>query len=430
MDAASRETPTESVDLQRFLQYLASALTHAGEAVNEIQNHLDTVARAYGAFDARIAVLPTFVVVSLDPTQPATLEPTRQLAGSFRLDQVSALYQILDCAKRREFDALEGCRRVLAVVAMPPRFGPARSVLAQAVLAVGICLILQPSWGDLFLAAVFGAALGVLRLFGERWVRAQMVMPAVAALLVSTLTFWMAQHHWLDADLRAMIAPLVTFLPGAALTIAVVELSAAEMVTGASRLVSGGLQLVLLGFGIVGGAEIVGVNTTSELVNSPHNLLGWWAPWMGLVVFAIGVYVYYSAPRRTFFWLLVVLLSAWLGQQLGSLVFGGYLSGFFGALAMTVMAKSLERFPSAPPALVSFLPGFWLLVPGALGLIGVTEYLSDDSIAGIQDFLGTLSAIVSIALGVLCGYPLVTYVTDRYRQVSSLIWRDPNPPAG
>jgi hypothetical protein len=57
---------------------------------------------------------------------------------------------------------------------------------------------------------------------------------------------------WSVADLRAMIAPLVTFLPGAALTMAVLELSAGEMITGASRLVSGILQLLLLGFGSSG----------------------------------------------------------------------------------------------------------------------------------------------------------------------------------
>jgi hypothetical protein len=47
-----------------------------------------------------------------------------------------------------------------------------------------------------------------------------------------------------------------------------------------------------------------------------------------------------------------------------------------------------------------------LLVPGALGLIGVTEYLADDTAAGAEDFLATLGSIIAIALGVLCGYPL------------------------
>ena len=54
----------------------------------------------------------------------------------------------------------------------------------------------------------------------------------------------------------------------------------------------------------------------------------------------------------------------------------------------------------------SCLPVFWLLVPGALGLIGVAEYLGQDPLAGVQDFLGAVGSMVAIGLGVLCGYPL------------------------
>ena len=104
--------------------------------------------------------------------------------------------------------------------------------------------------------------------------------------------------------------------------------------------------------------------------------------------------------------LLLVLTVAWLGQYLGNLLFGSYLSGFFGALAMTPVAYAVERRPSGPPALVSFLPAFWLLVPGALGLIGVTEYLDRNPAAAAEDLLGTVWSMISIALGVLCGYPL------------------------
>ena len=66
-----------------------------------------------------------------------------------------------------------------------------------------------------------------------------------------------------------MIPPLVTFLPGAALTTSVVELSAGEMVTGASRLVAGTLQLVLLAFGIVAGAQAFGAPSSDALATIP-----------------------------------------------------------------------------------------------------------------------------------------------------------------
>jgi uncharacterized membrane protein YjjP (DUF1212 family) len=57
---------SEHAELRQFLVYLGSGLTASGEAVNEIEEHLRRVAAEYGAPDARISVLPTFVVVALD----------------------------------------------------------------------------------------------------------------------------------------------------------------------------------------------------------------------------------------------------------------------------------------------------------------------------------------------------------------------------
>ena len=142
------------------------------------------------------------------------------------------------------------------------------------------------------MAALFGLVVGVLKLIGARWVPLQTLMPVAAAFIVSALTFLLANQGWANANLRTMIPPLVTFLPGAALTMSVIELSAAQIVSGASRLVSGGLQLVLLAFGIVSAAEAFGLPSAEVLVNAPQNLIGWWAPWLGMVVFGIGVAVF------------------------------------------------------------------------------------------------------------------------------------------
>jgi uncharacterized membrane protein YjjB (DUF3815 family) len=337
-----------------------------------------------------------------------------------RLDQTSALFDVLKQARLGAIDPGDGWRRIHEIVSMKPRFHAATRLLGHIILTVGLCLVLQPTGADLTLAAGFGAIVGGIKEVGGRWVRFQMVMPVIAAFVVSGTTFWLANHGWAEADLRAMIAPLVTFLPGAALTTAVIELSAAQLVTGASRLVAGSLQLMLLAFGIVAAAQAVGVPTTDSLVNAPENLLGWWAPWLGVVVFGIGVALFNSAPRGSFPWLFVVLLATWVGQFFGSVAFGGYASGFFGALVMVPAARLVERMPKGPPSLVAFLPAFWLLVPGALGLIGVTEYLSADTTAGLQDFVGALAAIMAIALGVLCGYPIVGSVSYAVRKAKTL----------
>ena len=197
-----------------------------------------------------------------------------------------------------------------------------------------------------------------------------------------------------------MVASLVVFLPGAALTTAVLELAAGQMISGSGRLISGLMQLTLLAFGIVAGVEAVGIPTT-EVFNSSGNLLGAWAPWLGVFVFAVGVLVANSAPPRSFLGLLLVLYAAWIGQVVGNAIFGGYLSALVGALVMTPTAVWVSRLPSAMPATALFLPGFWLLVPGALGLIGLAKFAGKG--AGTQDLVATAVSIFAVAIGVLCG---------------------------
>jgi uncharacterized membrane protein YjjB (DUF3815 family) len=129
-------------------------------------------------------------------------------------------------------------------------------------------------------------------------------------------------------------------------------------------------------------------------------------------VFAAGVIVAHSAPPRCLPALLVVLYAAWTSQYLTNGLLGGYVSALIGATVMTVVSVVMARVPTAMPAHASFLPGFWLLVPGALGLIGLTELAGG---GGGQDVVATIGSIFAIALGVLCGTQLIAWavVTGR-----------------
>jgi uncharacterized membrane protein YjjB (DUF3815 family) len=176
------------------------------------------------------------------------------------------------------------------------------------------------------------------------------------------------------------------------------------------------VQLALLAFGILAGIEAVGIPRSRVLFGS-EELLGEWSRWVGVLVFAIGVVVADSAPSRSFPSLLVVLYAAWSGQVVANTIFGGYVSGLVGATVMTMVAYAMERFPSAMPAHASFLPGFWLLVPGSLGLIGLTRLAGG---AGGQELVTTVGSIFAVALGVLVGTQLLAWalVTARIRGAS------------
>ena len=84
---------------------------------------------------------------------------------------------------------------------------------------------------------------------------------------------------------------------------------------------------------------------------------------------------------------------------------------------MTVMSRLVSRSPSAMPSNALFVPGFWLLVPGTLGLIGITKLSVG---GGSQEIVATVGSIFAIALGVLCGTQLVTWAAAADRAVEGL----------
>ena len=85
------------------------------------------------------------------------------------------------------------------------------------------------------------------------------------------------------------------------------------------------------------------------------------------------------------------------------------MSALVGATVMTLVASLISRFRSAMPPHASFLPGFWLLVPGALGLIGLTELAGG---GGGNDLVATVGSIFAVALGVLCGTQLLAWISS------------------
>lgn len=389
--------------LYGFVLEAGRALTLAGASVGETQERLTRIAAANGAAGVRVIAFPTALVIALDSAGPATIETIPQLTGALRLDQISVVYDVVRQAENGSLTPVEGLRRLRAMRTAPPRHGRVVTVLGHVVMTVGLCLLLRPTPWDVVLAAGLGALVGVLRLVARGRHAVSVLSPVFCAVAVSALTFTAVEHGIADPGLRTLIAPLVAFLPGGVLTTATIELAAGDMVAGASRLVFGSLQLLLLTVGIVAGAVLVGLPGAQVLHDNPANLLGWWAPWLGVVVFGFAVDVYFSAPRGALPWLMAVLAVAWLGQLAGVWLLGANGSGFLGALTMTPVALAISRLPGGPPAQVTFLPAFWLLSPGAVGLIGVAESFADPAGAGLENLVSPLASILAIALGVLCG---------------------------
>jgi uncharacterized membrane protein YjjP (DUF1212 family)/uncharacterized membrane protein YjjB (DUF3815 family) len=396
-----------------FLYRLGQAYLACGEQTAKVELLLRRTATAYGMRNARVVAFPTAIFISLHDSNGERVTLAQCETNLLRLDQMADFYALGDLAQKGKLELREGLDRLAAIRRQKPRFGKVGFVLGHAILTVGLALVLMPTITNAMAAIVLGLIVGFLKLTSRGTTVTSVPLPVTSAAIVSALVF-LAIRYGLDVDpVHAIVPPLVTFLPGAMLTLGMVELAYGDMVSGSSRLIAGLVQLVLLAFGLGIGAGLVGYSPEHLLQSAAHYAKSPFAAWVGVLVFGLGVYLHFSAPRNSLQWLILVLLLAFGAQRLATIFIGNNISGFFGTLVATPLAYLIQLRFKGPPAAVTFLPSFWLLVPGALGLLSVTKMMSDRS-AGLEGIVTVLFVIASVALGTLVGASLYRGLTETF----------------
>ena len=368
----------------------------ANYPVTMVREVMAQTSRAYG-LDHQFLALPNYVQVGSPSGEGLYIvNPDFTL----RYDQSFPLAKLVARAPTGNVEPAEGIVELDRIRNQERRFPVWVTVLGYAVQSAGLALILQPTPWSLVGATMMGLLVGGLSLLGRRIDALGYLLPTICAFLVALIVFSFNNRFHVGVDsLRALAAPLATFLPGAAITLAVIELSTHHVVSGASRLVAGFMQIAQLAFGILIAAQVAGI-ANGNLVTTEINRLGPWAPLLGVVVYGIGAMLNFGPPTSFLPWMLLMLLTAYGGQWVGNGVLGSYASGFGGGLTLIVFALAISHRPNTPPTVSLVLPGFWLLVPGSLGFMGVTELIGTHSSA---IFTATLISMMSIAVGVQTG---------------------------
>jgi uncharacterized membrane protein YjjP (DUF1212 family) len=384
-----------AVDL---LARLGAALIAANAAMGLVRQILTSACRRYG-LTSQFLLLPDYIQFVGFDRAAGTIVRVLRVDRELRFDQTFMLGELVGRVEQGKIGAKDGAAELDRIVRKRPRFPAWVSVTGYATQCVGAALILRSTPLALMAATVLGLLVGALGRLGRLSVAAEQLLPTFSAFLVALTVFTLGRHWQLGQDaLQALVSALGLFLPGVAMTLATIELTMGEAASGSSRLTAGFTRLAQLAFGIFVAAQVAGV-TLSDLTLESANKLGWWAPWAGVAVYAVGVMLYSGPPLWFLPWLLAILFITYSSQLAAGAVFGGYASGFGGGLALMVCGQILSRRPHSPPTAALITPGFWLLVPGSIALIGIAA-LAANSYSAITV---TLASMLSIALGMQTG---------------------------
>jgi uncharacterized membrane protein YjjP (DUF1212 family) len=411
--APSKAAATDTAVLLEFMYRLGQSYLACGEQTAKVELILRRMASAYGMRKSRVVAFPTAVFISLHDSTGERVTLADGAPQALRLDQMADIYRLGKEAQRAAVDPRVGLERLSSIRRQKARFGAVGMVVGHTILTIGLAFVLMPTLTNIAVGAILGLIVGLLKLLNRSRSVLSVPLPVIAATLVSSVVFLAIRHGlWLD-PVHALVPPLITFLPGAMLTLGMVELAYGDMVSGASRLIAGFIQLVLLAFGLAIGAALIGYLPQALVFSAGDYTKLPFAPWIGVFVFGIGVFLHFSAPKGSFLWMMLVLLLAFGAQRIATILLGSEISGFFGTLIATPLAYLIELRFRGPPAAVTYLPSFWLLVPGALGLLSVTRMISDRA-AGIDGLITVVFVITSVALGSLVGASMYRGLTEAF----------------
>jgi uncharacterized membrane protein YjjP (DUF1212 family) len=388
-------------DLDEFLVELGANMIKSSQTVDDVEHLLIEIASVMGVDDLEVVALPTAIMLESPASSAGHAANVRSRLRSIRgqglrFDQVEAVDALVRRARLGMIDPRAGLAELDEIAARRPPYGRIVRSLGLGVLATGFSLALQPSLFGVLMAFALGTVVGAfvtleLPGFGP-------VTPTLVSFVVSLVVFGLFDLYDGQNPIRLLIPPLLIFLPGAKLTLGTIELAEGAIVSGTSRLMSGLIDLLLLATAIVAAASLIDL-PQRDLLDRPAPQLGAWSLIPAVVLIAFGYRYFSCATRRSVPWIMLVLSVALAAERLASLVFSPAVSAFVAAAVMTPLVLAIDRRPAGPRAMVLFLPGFYLLVPGATGLIDVTESVAP--VFSSSSLTNTMSIVVAIALGVL-----------------------------
>ncbi len=388
-----------------MLREIGIALVEVSQPTQVVEERLRRIAPRYTTEPVRAAVLPTMLLIQVG-TEGYEIDSTN--VSSSRLDMAARIDRIAELAEAGAISPADAVEKVRAARTSAPRFGWPATVLGYAITTVGFGMIVEPTWSALPAHLFLGVVVGLIVALARPFPALTPILPTLSAVVVTLLAIWFVADVSNVGLLRVISPSLVATLPGMALTIGAIELASTQIISGASRVVYGIAQLGLLVYGVVVGIRIAGVPPSP----GPSAALGSWSAYASIVVIAVGLYLYLSAPRGSLGWLLVTIAVAVLTQDLAGQVMTSGHSGFIGAIVAIPFAILASRFRGAPPAMVLMLAAFWSLVPGQLSFMSVSRSATGDY-TDISSVGVAAAAVTSIALGTLVAWSLVRTIDNR-----------------
>ncbi|PCJ49414.1 MAG: hypothetical protein COA74_06025 [Gammaproteobacteria bacterium] len=388
-----------------FLLRLAKALHTYGLPAYELEQTMNGCAQAMG-YGIQCMSLPTSISMTILPpnADPRTFL-IRVAPGEVNLDRLRRATLVARRVIEGEINTQQGADYLKEIARSRPDYPSWVIVLAFAVVSTCIARIFSGGFAEMAISAFIGFIVGCLAITSKSRPMLDHLLPTVSAFIATLITLIISQGFSLVVNTSVVvISGLIILLPGLSLTIALAELATQNLVSGTARLFGTFTVFIQLAFGSVLAAELA-TGFGLEFSHAALPPVEFWTVCLAAGVAALALVPLFSARVQDTHWFLLAALSAFTMVHFSTLAMGPSLGAFAGAITVGLMAKFVTRTFDVPGAMI-IMPGFIILVPGAVGYRSVLALVENDMVTG----LSTAFDVVVIGISLVAGFLLSSLV--------------------
>ncbi len=381
-----------------FILRLARALHTYGYAAQPLEEVMALASFRLG-MSGEFFSTPTSIFAAFGERERQKTYLLRVEPGDVDLGKLARLDQVTVGVLRATMRPAEGSRRIDAIVADPPRYGPVMTTAAFGIASGAAARLFGGGLNEMAAAAGIGVVIGLLALLATRVRGLAHVFEPIAAFIASFTAAALGARVLPLSSFLATLAGLIVLVPGLTLTIAMTEISTRHLVSGTARL-SGAVMLFLgIAFGVAFGSTLAlhafGPGTTAQPVALPA-----WTNLVALALAALGFVVLLKAEPVDAPWIILTGALGFYGSRIGAATLGPELGTFVGALIAGIASNLYARLRDRP-ATVALVPGILLLVPGSIGYRSLASLLRREVVLGVETAFQMMLIAVALVAGML-----------------------------
>ncbi|WP_085298659.1 threonine/serine exporter family protein [Cognaticolwellia mytili] len=384
------------IDKRRFIIRLGKALHKFGTPAYRLEAHLTNVSESLGLFGSFV-ITPTSLtfVLSQDHENQDYNHILRVAPGDLDLGSLARADELVDELTSGQRTLAESIERLDDIANKPNPYGRFLTFLAFGASSGAFAMLMQTSWNDVFWSTLLGMIVCLFTFWAERSKRVTDMLEPISALTSAILASAIAL---IDPSINiplVILSSIIAFIPGLALTLALSELAARNLMSGTARIMDALMILFKIYFGGVLGIAL-GKMLWGEVAFVEPSHTPEWTVWAAVTTLSISLVILFRCRKKDAPWGIISGYVAFGASIVGAEYLGVALGAFVGAFALGIYSNIFSRIMNLPSSVVKLL-GLVVLVPGSKVYIGLNHAVSGQTMLNATD-IGSQAFLIFMSL--------------------------------